>query len=345
MPEQPFEAATPRWLAASVVVPSHRGAHRLPDLLEAFAAQDVQEPWELVIALDGVLDESPQIIEAFSERVPLRVMATQKPRGVVATLNDAFNQAHGQVLIRCDDDLTPRPDYVRRHLAHHAGRTDVGVVGPTRDVFPETRYAKVYGIPANERLLAAAYEREPDMRWISWAANNSVHRDSWAKVGGFDPRFVYGQDSELGLRLKEIAGVEIVIDPELEIEHRGPSTSAANRVPRAFVSGASARLFDVVHPGRKPALVATAGGPKAQVWSRAVSRVADRVTDKDGYERLGRFVDRVISRLPARAAGKVVAFAVEAAGQAGRRHGNLDLSSYKGTKEAELAAELRPSKS
>ena len=122
--------------AASVIVPTHRGAHRLPVLLDALAAQDVDEPWEVVVVLDGVLDDSPRLLEQWQDRLDLRIVVHPEPLGLVDALNDGYAAARGRVLIRCDDDLTPGPDMVRRHIAHHTAAGDVGVMGPTRDVFP-----------------------------------------------------------------------------------------------------------------------------------------------------------------------------------------------------------------
>ncbi len=322
----------------SLVVPTHGGARRLPVLLDALLAQDLTEPWELLVAVDGVIDDTVAVLESYADRLPLRTMVSAESRGVVATLNDAFGQARGRVLVRCDDDLTPAPDFLRRHLAWHEGRADVGVVGPTRDVFPETRYAAVYGRPANRRLLATVYGRDPGSRWMSWAANNSLHRDAWARVGGFDPRFVYGQDSELGWRLSQ-QGVEIVVDPALEVDHRGPSTTATGRVPRAFVSGASRRLFDQIHPGARPPAAPARGLDR--VWNGAVTLLALSVRSPEGFERIGRLVDRAIPFLPGGIAGRLVALAVEAAGRSGQRHGASDLTTYRARKAAELAAERR----
>jgi GT2 family glycosyltransferase len=325
-------------LALSVVVPTHGGARRLPVLLDALLAQDLTEPWELLVAVDGVMDDSAAVLDTYADRLPLRVLVSAEPRGVVATLNDAFEQARGRVLVRCDDDLTPAPDFLRRHLAWHDGRADVGVVGPTRDVFPETPYAAVYGRPANRRLLDTGYGRDPGSRWMSWAANNSLHREAWARAGGFDPRFVYGQDSELGWRLSQ-QGVEIVLDPALEVEHRGPSTAASGRVPRAFVSGASRRLFDQIHPGARPPAAPARGLDR--LWDGAVTLLAVSVRSVAGYERIGRLLDRAIPFLPDGIAGRFVALSVEAAGRSGQRHGSPDLTTYRARKAAELAAERR----
>ena len=57
-------AVTANPLDASVIVPSHRGAHRLPALLDALARQDHPGPWEVLVVLDGVLDDSPEVLEA-----------------------------------------------------------------------------------------------------------------------------------------------------------------------------------------------------------------------------------------------------------------------------------------
>lgn len=324
-------------LRASVVVPTHRGAHRLPVLLDALCRQDVTDPWEVVVAVDGVVDETLEVLDRYADRLPLRRVVTEDPRGVVSALNDGFAAAAGEILIRCDDDLTPAPDFVSRHLARHGSRRDLAVIGPTLDVFPDTPYARAYGRDANRRALAAAYTRPADYRWVGWAANNSVHRDSWAAVGGFDPRFVYGQDSELGYRLSR-AGVEIVVEPGLQVEHRGPSTTAAARVPRAFVSGASRRLFEQVHPEasrptERPARL------RQWVWVALVWIVSRSLRTREAYARLGRVVDRLLALVPPGVGRRVVALAVEAAGRSGERHGNPDLAAYKQQKAVEIAAE------
>src|SRR6478672_11428558 len=70
-----YPAVTAIPLDASVIVPSHRGAHRLPALLEALSRQDHLGPWEVVVVLDGVLDDSPRILEQWSDRLTLRVLS------------------------------------------------------------------------------------------------------------------------------------------------------------------------------------------------------------------------------------------------------------------------------
>ena len=326
-------------LDASVIVPSHRGAHRLPALLDALARQDHSGPWEVLVVLDGVLDDSPDLLASWQGRLPLRVLRSAAPRGVVAALNDGFAAAQGRVLIRCDDDLTPAPHMVRGHVEHHRGRDDLGVSCAMRDVVTDTPYARTYGAATGRRRLEQWYTRPPALRWVDWSAHNSVTRAAWERLDhGFDPRFVYGQDSELGYRLAR-SGVTIVVDPALEVEHRGAALSAANRIPRAYVAGASRALFERVHGASHAAAESVPASARERVWTAAVGALAWGLRDWSSYQRLGRVVEATAPRLPRSAGARVVALATEAAGRAGRLHGPADLTTLTTQKGRELARE------
>lgn len=307
-------------LALSVVVPTRGGATRLPVLLEALAAQDLDEPWEVVFVLDGDVDGSRATIEAYADRLPLQVVQRTGGDGVAAALAAGYDVARGEIVLRCDDDLTPRPGFLAAHLARHrsrpAGAPPLGVISLTRDTFADTAYAIAYGRPANERLLAQAHARPADQRWMHWAACNSVPRAAYEAVGGFDATMSYREDSELGLRLVR-SGVEMVIDPALEVEHRGPATDTETRAARAFTSGASTVAFEQRHPDTR-----SAAPPPAGAWGRAVRLASGRVGSREDAAALGRRVDRVLDRLPEAVRAKAIALAVESAAVAGRRVGD-----------------------
>jgi GT2 family glycosyltransferase len=324
---------------ASVVVPTHRGAHRLPVLLDALAEQDCADPWELVVVVDGPDPETEALLPAWEGRLPLRVVRRDVSTGVAAALNDGYHAAQGQVVIRCDDDLTPGPDMVRRHLAHHVDGSRVGVVGPTRDALAASRYARAYGWAATERGLHGVLTRDPEHAWLHWAAHNSVRRTDFDAVGGFDEEFLYRQDSELGLRLAR-DGVRIVIDPELVVEHRGAAQDARTRCARAWVSGASEVLFEHRHPGTRARPAAAAPSSWSQrLWLGATRALAATLTTRDRAGTAGRVADSVLVVLPASLGGRVVALVVESAALAGRRHGSPDQLLYRAQKSAELDRE------
>lgn len=327
-------------LAASVVVPTHRGAHRLPLLLDALAAQQVDEPWEVVVVVDGPDAPTDAVLAVAPRHLPLVVVHRAASTGVAAALNAGTDAARGRVVIRCDDDLTPAPDMVRRHLAHHVGDDPVGVIGPTRDVLADGRYARAYGRSATERSVAGVLAASEAERWRHWAAHTSVRRDVLEAVGGYDTDFSYREDSELGLRLVR-HGVRLVVDPDLVLPHRGAPADARTRVARAWVSGASEVLFARRHPDTAGPAPAAAHGASARVWSAAVATLAATMPTHGGARRIGAVVDRLLAVLPVGAGGRVVALAVEAAARAGRRHGRPEQRAYRTQKDAELAGEVR----
>ena len=105
---------------ASVIIPSRGGAQRLPTLLSALAAQD-DHSWEAIVVIDGDVDDSASVVARYDRQLPVRCIVFPENRGRVAALNAGFEAARGDVLIRCDDDMEPRPDYVAQHRRAHRG--------------------------------------------------------------------------------------------------------------------------------------------------------------------------------------------------------------------------------
>ncbi|MBS1846656.1 MAG: glycosyltransferase [Actinobacteria bacterium] len=306
-------------LALSVVVPSFRGAARLASLLDGLRSQVIDETWEAVIVLDGVVDDSVAVIERHRGDLPIRIVELATNQGRPAALNAGFAAARGQVLVRCDDDLGLAPGFLAGHLAAHvrasAKGDTIGLIGLCRDLLPDSPYARAYGRPANERARAAGYRARPDETWRHWAANCSVTRATFALVGDYDERFTgYGwEDVDWGYRLHR-SGVDVLIDPSLEVLHRAAGTNVAVRVHRAYLGGRARARFDTKH-GLDP-LVATADGAAQRMWRRAV-RSAARIGSETTFETWGARVDRILSATPDAIRGPLIAFLVEAAADAG----------------------------
>lgn len=316
----------------SVITPTHHGVHRLPQLFESLAAQDVTIPFEVIVVIDGRDDAVAELIDQWRDRLTLRTVEHEVAQGVAAALTAGFDAAEGAYLVRCDDDLTLPTHFLSGHLHHHDERTDVVVLSPTRDVFPDTPYARAYGRWANQKALHSAASRPAERRWSGVAACFSMHRDAWAQSGGFDPRFAYREDSEFGYRLFR-AGFSFINATELAVDHRGPSTTAATRLPRSFVSGASMKLFRSVHPEALPHL------EPSGAWGRLVETIARLNRTPRRYAALGKALDTALPLLPQPVARRIVAAFVEGAALAGERYGSTDLHAYRGQKDAELRVE------
>lgn len=298
---------------ASVIVPSFRGACRLPALFDSLAAQQAGTPsFEVIVVIDGVDDGSVGLVES-EDRFDVRSIVFPENRGRVAALNAGFRAARGDVLIRCDDDLVLGSDHVHTHVAAHAGG-ECGVIGLYRNVFTPTRYAEVYGAHTQERFRSVAMQSTPDRAWRYWAGYCSISRSTWQKVGEYDPEYrLYGwEDIDYGYRVFK-AGIPVRIVPELDVEHRAAAVTAASRAHRAAYAGAARRIFERKHGS----LVLPPAVPALSPWNAAV-RVMAPVTSR--WPRgIGFGVDTAITILPQGVARRLVGLLVESSAVGGYR--------------------------
>jgi glycosyltransferase involved in cell wall biosynthesis len=304
-------------LGASIVVPSRGGARRLPVLLSALARQDTDN-FEVIVVVDGDVDGSGDVIETIvaDRKIRLRSVLFPENRGRSAALNAGASVAVGQILIRCDDDFEPGPDYVSGHIRNHVSEP-AGIIGLARNVFPETTYARVYGRLIDVRFRSEAVDTPPERQWRYWGGNVSVPRGLHERIGGYDEGFrTYGwEDVDYGYRLRK-AGIPVRIAPELTTDHHIAATTTRIRALRALHSGAAREMFLNKHG----AAALTEGVPPATgVWNRLV--LAGSMLASERTLRIsGAAVDALARLMPVAIAEKLVALTVESAGLAGMRY-------------------------
>lgn len=301
------------WPVASVIVPSHGGAQRLPILLEALCHQDLPAPWELVVVVDGVVDETPDLLADFARRLPLRSLVADEPQGAIAALNAGYEAGRGEILIRLHDDLTPESSFIRRHVAWHEGREDLAIIGLARDLYPHTVFARTYGLHHDQSFRQQTYAADESSLWTLWGPNTSLHRAAWARIGGYDPELPAGQDAEFAWRLRQ-AGIRFLVDPELETERRSPPATVAACVSRAFCDGAARRCVERAHSAARWPVPDDAPAGLQQATIRFVAR---RLRTRARFERAAWALERSLPRLPQRVGRWSVALLVESARRAG----------------------------
>lgn len=112
---------------ATVVICTRNRAATLARALEsiATAAETVTEDWELLVVDNGSTDDTPAIVESFSDKLPIRRHFHSVP-GLSNARNAAVESARGLYLIWTDDDLTVDRKWLSSYLdafrafPHHA---------------------------------------------------------------------------------------------------------------------------------------------------------------------------------------------------------------------------------
>jgi len=215
--------------ACSVVIPSCNRAAKLDLLLAGLAAQDTEEPFEIIVVLDGCSDNSREVLETWQKAGVFASLRwrEQMHQGQAIARNTGSFIARAPVLVFLDDDVVPDPDLIGRHLTHHATGERVVVLGDCEIMRSGSRSLAELSMwmwweDTNHRRASA---HQPASYRDFCTGNLSIRRADFARVGGFDSDFTgYGrEDYELGYRLL-LSGVRFVADRGARARHFNTAT-------------------------------------------------------------------------------------------------------------------------
>lgn len=129
----------------SVVVPVRNDALLLGGCLAALAAQR-QLPNEIIIVDNASTDDLAAVLAAHPD-LPIRVVGESRP-GIPFAVAAGYDAAGGEVILRCDADSRPPPDWIARHvrtLARSAAEV-VGVSGMARSGYRDNAAGRITGL-------------------------------------------------------------------------------------------------------------------------------------------------------------------------------------------------------
>jgi glycosyltransferase involved in cell wall biosynthesis len=207
-------------MKVSVIVPSYNGAEKLPQLMEALSKQRLS-PSEVIVVLDGSTDESKKVLGPWVHKLPLKIV-NQENHGRAGARNRGAAESVGNVLIFYDDDMIPDGNSLQRHLElqrENDGRLVSGAVKEDTNCATEIcewrRYllSKWMGEGQSPGVLN---ENEIGLS----AANFSIRKKIFEKLGGFDPELRDCEDFDLGVRAF-FKGFDLVHDPVNTAIHEG----------------------------------------------------------------------------------------------------------------------------
>jgi glycosyltransferase involved in cell wall biosynthesis len=235
--------------AASIVVPTRDRAGYLRVCLDSLAAQQVDTPFEVIVADDGSTDTTA----AVAEQAGAKLVRTPA-RGPNAARNAGLRAAEGDLVVFVDDDVDAPPGWLAAYLEgaeRHPGADAFG--GPIRARF-EGRAPRSCGRePAPITTLDLGPEdRDAD---LVWGANMAIRRRAFDRLGPFDEELPqFGEEEEWLTRLRD-AGGRVVYLAHAQLDHRREDGDARLGVLMrgAYLRGRRLRLHDV-RRGSAPSL-------------------------------------------------------------------------------------------
>jgi glycosyltransferase involved in cell wall biosynthesis len=112
----------------SVVVATRNRAQALERLLVGLQRQANAPAFEVVVADNGSLDDTPAVIGAFRSEFALNSVHVPKP-GKGRALNAALALAQGEIIVFTDDDVMPEPDWLNRLYGSALANPDKDIFG------------------------------------------------------------------------------------------------------------------------------------------------------------------------------------------------------------------------
>lgn len=233
----------------SAIVSTYKRRVGLMRCLDSLERQTLpREQYEILV----VDDHSPDDTEEWMAKRPnIRYFRQPTNRGLSASRNMGIRQAHGEWVLILDDDLVLMSDALEKHIRTHQEQPgdNVAVLGHTRyapgtEITPFMDY--LWDSGRSPLIDPALVENPNDVPFGYLHTNTSVHREFLIRVGLLDETLPYGEDTELGYRLKQ-NGMRLVFREDILADHYGTLSYAYAR-RRAKIAGRTAILTHQKHP-------------------------------------------------------------------------------------------------
>ncbi len=233
--------------------------------LTALAGQTLPpEQFEMVVLVNGRDDETRGLLKDAEPPYTLKVIELEATFSPARARNMCAAEAVGRVLYFSDDDCSPAPATLARHLLAQTGAC-VAVGGLT---FVQGAQREVW------RPKKVGF-------WRFNGANTSVPAQDFFAAGGFDETLTGygGEDVALGYALR---GLPFVALPDAEAVHHGPNPLHSDDLNKAHSAGRNAQQLAARYPAlayrlgvhrgllalKRPALL----GPPRHLWRRLAPR-------------------------------------------------------------------------
>lgn len=159
----------------SVVVPVKDDAHSLDRCLDMLDRQTLS-PFEVIVVDNGSADNPGPVARRHGARI------VQEPRpGIPAAAAAGYDATTGDVVVRCDADSRPPPDWLERIGRAFAEDPALDALTGSGDFYGVARWrAVVQGsayLGSYYLLMHGALAHPP-----LWGSNMAVRRDRWAQV-------------------------------------------------------------------------------------------------------------------------------------------------------------------
>jgi glycosyltransferase involved in cell wall biosynthesis len=187
----------------SVVIPAYNAARYLAEAIESVLAQ-TYDPIEVIVVDDGSTDATAEV----ARRYPARLIEGSHGGRSVAR-NRGIDAAAGAFVAFCDADDVCVPNRIEAQVAYLDAHPEASIVSCLIETFVDP------GMPRPAWLSDWRADTRP-----GWGTSALLARRSLLdRIGGFDPAYDLGEDSDLVFRAGEM-GAPLEFVDEVLVRYR-----------------------------------------------------------------------------------------------------------------------------
>ena len=209
--------STNRKSGISFVMPVRNEARHLAESVASVFSQEHNGGSQLILAIAPSTDSTHAICSQLKQQYKTKLIVVDNPSGDTATgLNLAIAAAKFETVIRLDAHSKLSEGYaaLAQEVLQETGAANVGGM-MVAEGESEFQKAVAYGYNNRIGLGGGAFHLGGKAGPVDSVYLGCFQKSWLDKVGGFDPKWVRGQDWELNKRLRE-AGGTVWFDPRLK---------------------------------------------------------------------------------------------------------------------------------
>lgn len=219
----------------SVVIPALNEEELLGACLESLRAQECDFPFEIIVVDNSSTDATPAIARQYGARV------IQEPTPGIARARAAgFAAARGSIIASTDADTVLPPYWLARIREQFLVNPDAVGIGGIWEYVDGPAAMRLAVNKVVNRLMPLIIRTAPWL-WSFSGFNFAVRKKAYEACGGFNLDLRYGEDWDLGKRLRRVG--RVIADLDLMVKTSGMAFVKDPLGIRAFLNYASLVCF------------------------------------------------------------------------------------------------------
>jgi glycosyltransferase involved in cell wall biosynthesis len=226
----------------SLVICTRNRALQLAECLRSLTRLQYSVPWELVIVDNGSKDETQDVINSYTESLPLKTVIEPKA-GLGRARNRGWATSTGNIVAFTDDDCYPAEDFLGSIVLCFEQDSRIGFIGGRVLLHdPEDYRSTVQEQAYRQELRPGEFLRAG----LIHGANFACRRMALESVGGFDERFgagaLFGSAEDVDIQARMLAwGWLGAYDPRpLVYHHHGRTEVEVLKLRKGYDRGRGA---------------------------------------------------------------------------------------------------------